>query len=316
MENIDMPFTKHGIRPDIIMNPNAVPSRMTIGQLWECLLGKIGAISGMNMDGTAFEDYDLSSLKDMLEKLGYQRECEEMMYNGMTGKMMKHVIFIGPTYYQRLKHMVQDKMHCLTPDHLVMTNEGWKPINEITLDHNVAILENGYRTFEKPTNIHHYGISERTIINLNYSNHSYMQRITEEHRVYVSVKNIDNDWEAFKLIKIMDLIKKLNPMGDTVVDRTAGILDVRMKSGCGKIIDGPIYYSKTIENTEVYCLSVKGERFIVKNNLNKFQENELGDSGIWTGNSRARGPVTILTHQAPEGRWPYSRLQGVASRRV
>lgn len=111
MESIDMPFTKHGIRPDIIMNPNAIPSRMTIGQLWECLLGKIGALKGMNMDGTAFEDYDLGVMKTMLEKLGYQRECEEYLYNGMTGKMIKHMIFIGPTYYQRLKHMVQDKIH-------------------------------------------------------------------------------------------------------------------------------------------------------------------------------------------------------------
>lgn len=108
---IDMPFTKHGIRPDIIMNANAIPSRMTIGQLWECLLGKIGALKGMNMDGTAFEDYDIEAMKDILESLGYQRDSEEYMYNGMTGKMMKYMIFIGPTYYQRLKHMVQDKVH-------------------------------------------------------------------------------------------------------------------------------------------------------------------------------------------------------------
>ena len=111
MRGIDMPFTKWGIRPDIIMNPNAIPSRMTIGQLWECLLGKIGALKGMNMDGTAFEDYDINAMKDMLESLGYQRECEEYLYNGMLGKMIKHMIFIGPTYYQRLKHMVQDKIH-------------------------------------------------------------------------------------------------------------------------------------------------------------------------------------------------------------
>ena len=302
MESVDMPFTKYGIRPDIIMNPNAVPSRMTIGQLWECLLGKIGAISGMNMDGTAFEDYDLSQLKDMLEKLGYQRECEEMLYNGMTGKMMKHAIFIGPTYYQRLKHMVQDKMHCLTPDHLVMTSEGWVPINEITLDHNVGILENGYQVYDKPLNIHHYGIAERRIINLHYSNHSYMQRITEEHRVYVSVKDFKGEWQGFKLIKITELIKMMNQgldLGD--VNRTAGILDVRMMGGDMKIIEGPIYYSISNENTEVYCLTVKGERFIVKNNSNFNENYMLGDCGIFTGNSRARGPVTILTHQAPEG---------------
>jgi hypothetical protein len=111
MRGNDMPFTKHGIRPDIIMNPHAVPSRMTIGQLWECLLGKIGALKGMNMDGTAFEDYDIEAMKDILESLGYNRACDEYLYNGMTGKRIKHMIFIGPTYYQRLKHMVLDKIH-------------------------------------------------------------------------------------------------------------------------------------------------------------------------------------------------------------
>jgi hypothetical protein len=139
MESIDMPFTKHGIRPDIIMNPNAIPSRMTIGQLWECLLGKIGALKGMNMDGTAFEDYDLGVMKTMLEKMGYQRECEEYLYNGMTGKMIKHMIFIGPTYYQRLKHMVQDKIHCLTRNHQVLTAAGWINIDEVTMDHMVTV---------------------------------------------------------------------------------------------------------------------------------------------------------------------------------
>jgi len=111
LDGIDMPFTKHGIRPDIIMNPNAIPSRMTIGQLWECLFGKVGALNGMNMDGTAFEDYDIESVKDKLEQMGYNREGTEYLYNGMTGSRMKHMIFIGPTYYQRLKHMVIDRIH-------------------------------------------------------------------------------------------------------------------------------------------------------------------------------------------------------------
>ena len=111
MEGIDMPFTKHGLRPDIIMNPNAIPSRMTIGQLCECLFGKVGALNGMNMDSTAFEDYDIESVKDVLEQMGYHREGTEYLYNGMNGAKLKHMIFIGPTYYQRLKHMVIDKIH-------------------------------------------------------------------------------------------------------------------------------------------------------------------------------------------------------------
>jgi DNA-directed RNA polymerase beta subunit/intein/homing endonuclease len=111
LDAIDMPFTRRGIRPDIIVNTNAIPSRMTVGQLCECLFGKVGALKGTNMDGTAFEDYDIESVKDELEKFGFNRECEEIMYNGMTGDKLKVPIFIGPTYYQRLKHLVQDKIH-------------------------------------------------------------------------------------------------------------------------------------------------------------------------------------------------------------
>jgi DNA-directed RNA polymerase beta subunit len=111
LDAIDMPFTKDGIVPDLIMNPNAVPSRMTIGQLVECLVGKCAAIQGMDADGTVFEEHDFEHAKDVLEKLGYERNGYEEMYNGMSGEKMKAQIFIGPTFYQRLKHLVEDKIH-------------------------------------------------------------------------------------------------------------------------------------------------------------------------------------------------------------
>lgn len=107
----DMPFTKEGITPDLIINPQAIPSRMTIGQLLECLLGKVAALKGVEADGTPFRKFDLEKLKDELEKLGYDRNCNEYMYNGMTGEQLKVPIFIGPTFYQRLKHLTADKMH-------------------------------------------------------------------------------------------------------------------------------------------------------------------------------------------------------------
>mgnify|MGYP000476366140 CR=1 FL=1 len=110
-DGVNMPFTKDGIKPDIILNPNAIPSRMTIGQLKESLIGKVAALQGMDADGTAFEEYDLEAVKDELEKLGYNRNGYEEMYNGMTGEKLKVEIFIGPTYYQRLKHLVEDKIH-------------------------------------------------------------------------------------------------------------------------------------------------------------------------------------------------------------
>ena len=107
----DMPFTKEGIYPDIIMNANAIPSRMTIGQLVEALVGKVAAIKGMLADGTPFNDIDIEYVKTELEKLGYEKNATEYLYNGMTGQKIKIPIFIGPTYYQRLKHLVSDKIH-------------------------------------------------------------------------------------------------------------------------------------------------------------------------------------------------------------
>ena len=109
MSQSDMPFTKEGISPDLIVNPQAIPSRMTIAQLIECLMGKVGAIKGMEVDGTSFNEIDIEKVKDILESLGYERNATEYMYNGMTGQRLRIPIFIGPTYYQRLKHLVMDK---------------------------------------------------------------------------------------------------------------------------------------------------------------------------------------------------------------
>ena len=111
LKHEDMPFTKDGITPDIIINPHAIPSRMTIGQLIECIMGKVGAIEGREMDGTPFNNIDINNLGNILKSHGFNNDGTEEMYNGMTGKKLESNIFIGPTYYQRLKHMVADKAH-------------------------------------------------------------------------------------------------------------------------------------------------------------------------------------------------------------
>lgn len=107
----DMPFTREGICPDIIVNPHAIPSRMTIGQLAECLYGKVASLDGGFGDATPFTDLKVDDLSQRLHRLGYQKCGNEVMYNGHTGKQLEAQIFIGPTYYQRLKHMVDDKIH-------------------------------------------------------------------------------------------------------------------------------------------------------------------------------------------------------------
>ena len=107
----DMPFTKDGHRPDIIINPHAIPSRMTIGQLKETLLGKVLLELGMFGDGTGFGNLDVKTIAAELQKLGYESYGNEILYNGLTGEQLETSIFIGPVFYQRLKHMVTDKQH-------------------------------------------------------------------------------------------------------------------------------------------------------------------------------------------------------------
>ena len=108
---MDMPFTKDGLRPDIIINPHAIPSRMTIAQLKETLLGKVLLQLGMFGDGTSFGNLDVKTIATELQRVGYESYGNEVMYNGLTGEQMETSIFIGPVFYQRLKHMVNDKQH-------------------------------------------------------------------------------------------------------------------------------------------------------------------------------------------------------------
>ena len=107
----DMPFTSAGVRPDIIINPHAIPSRMTIGQLKETVLGKVLLELGLFGDGTAFGEFDVKDVCDELIKLGYEAHGNELLHNGLTGEQHECSVFMGPVFYQRLKHMVNDKAH-------------------------------------------------------------------------------------------------------------------------------------------------------------------------------------------------------------
>lgn len=107
----DMPHTKEGIRPDIIVNPNAFPSRRTIGQLLESLFGKVGGLLFTYMDGTPFNDFDIKEIEEKLIENGYDADGTEYLYDGTTGKKIKSKIFIGVTFYQRLRHLVDEKKH-------------------------------------------------------------------------------------------------------------------------------------------------------------------------------------------------------------
>jgi DNA-directed RNA polymerase II subunit RPB2 len=116
----DMPYTKNGTRPDIIINPHAIPSRMTIAQLIECLLGKVCSLAGVYGDGTPFMGTSVENISGMLEQYDFEHNGNEILYNGFTGRQMESKIFIGPTYYQRLKHMVEDKIHSRSTGPMVL----------------------------------------------------------------------------------------------------------------------------------------------------------------------------------------------------
>jgi hypothetical protein len=109
----DMPFNKDGQKPDMIINPHAIPSRMTIGQLIETITGKSGLMRGGFIDSTAFitKNNKFNLFAELLVKDGFHSSGTELFYNGFTGQQISSEIFVGPTYYMRLKHMVKDKIN-------------------------------------------------------------------------------------------------------------------------------------------------------------------------------------------------------------
>ena len=110
-EQADMPFTESGIVPDIIMNPHGFPSRMTVGKMLELVAGKAGVLAGKHEYGTAFGGSKVEDMGAELVKHGFSYSGKDFVTSGITGESMPSYVFFGPIYYQKLKHMVQDKMH-------------------------------------------------------------------------------------------------------------------------------------------------------------------------------------------------------------
>jgi len=171
----DMPFTKDGIVPDIIVNPHAIPSRMTIGQLIEAVFGKLAACKAFIADASPFTnaEHPIEIIGDYLqENCGFERNGNEILYNGRNGKQLECSIFIGPTYYMRLKHLVKDKfnsrakgpnMYLTRQPAIGRANDGGLRLGEMERD---AILAHGISAF---------------------LNESFMKR-SDEYSIYISHK--------------------------------------------------------------------------------------------------------------------------------
>ena len=150
----DMPFTSKGLRPDMIVNPHAFPSRMTIGQFVESMATKLGVHMGALIDSTPFTTQNrVVEVRKLLDKAGYHPYGHEILYNGHTGEMMPVEIFMGPTYYLRLKHMVEDKINYTTrgPRKLLThqpvegrSNEGGLRVGEMERD---SLISHGASKF-------------------------------------------------------------------------------------------------------------------------------------------------------------------------
>lgn len=180
----DMPYMACGMKPDLILNPHAIPSRMTMGQLMQSLLGKICPKLGIYSDCTPFSEVTVEDIAKILEENDMARYGDEIIYNGQTGEPMQCLIFSGPTFYQRLKHMVKDKLHCVNWNHETLTLKGWKKIKDVTLTDKVAVLKNNVLEYEHPLEVHHYPDHEGDMYHI--KNQAIDIEVTGNHRMWVS----------------------------------------------------------------------------------------------------------------------------------
>lgn len=292
MEPEDLPVAPDGSVPDIIINPHSMPRRMTIGQLVECLMGLLCLASGKIGDGTIFRPRSVEQIAKSIHDWNQTDHDQHgnsnvkcppfgnfQFINGMTGEPMRgKTLFFGPVFYQRLKHMPIDKIHCLTPDHEVLTEDGWK------LGIDIDIKKTKIGTFDQKEGKIVYAYAIRKFI-YEYNGELYHTKndaldfiVTPNHQMWCSIET-KPQWQFIMANEVSDLK-----------------LDVFYRGIDNIFICSPKKDMKKIENYkgQVFCFEVPGNIFCVRRGSTK--------PAVWTGNSRAGGPVQILTRQPQEGR--------------
>ena len=255
---------------------------MTIAQLLESVIGKANLMDGKISDGTPFETRDLDKEYEKLHSYGYQRHGNEIMFNGRTGQMINAKIFMGPVYYQRLKHLVADKQHCLTMDHEILTQHGWKSFDQVTFSDLVATYQNGSIAYYNPKELYYYPEFKGYVYKI--FNEHIDTTITSNHRVYVNWRSsIEDKTSSYELIKISELVTLLKGYEDSVIKMKNNENEFQIKMS-----DIECYWMEE----PVFCLSVVNEIFMVRR----------GGKKVWTGNSRSYGPLQNLVRQPTEGR--------------
>ena len=218
----DMPYLPDGTPLDMILNPLGVPSRMNVGQIYECLLGFAGKYLGENFKVFPFDEiygpeasrsFVYSKLFEARVKTGLDWLYDPnspgkiRLYDGRTGESFDQAITVGDSYMLRLVHMVDDKIHCLTSDHDVLTSEGWLPIANVKMDHEVATLtRNGELVYQKPTKVLHFHDYSGKLYNI--TNSHIDLTVTLNHRMYVREIDLHKDsFDGYEL-KTAETIKK------------------------------------------------------------------------------------------------------------
>jgi hypothetical protein len=219
----DMPFLSNGTPIDMVLNPLGVPSRMNVGQIYECLLGLAAKYLGEHYKIFPFDEiygpeasrsFVYSKLYEARKKTGNDwlfdpnSPGKTTLFDGRTGDTFDQSVTVGYAYMLKLVHLVDDKIHCLTPDHDVLTSVGWLPIDQIRSYHQIATINNvGQLSYQYPTNIYDYPNYKGTLYHIKNQNLDLL--VTLNHRMYVRKGCINGqNFNGYQLIEAEYLIGK------------------------------------------------------------------------------------------------------------